>query len=416
LAIQKNHHVIAKKIRVRMSRNKTFDEDSKVLIVTVLFCLIFSVVGFQETLGTTHLIVLGLVQLFMVVAIGEIRGISLIRIPSPKLIFYFFLILFINISARYFTENAIDTSLFVLRWLRSLTTVDLDSKINGESLLMALRVVHYLIAFGIPFFVASVIDHYCKERKSILKIEAEKQDAEFQIVSHLAHNIKPKLSSAQSVLSHLQDFIHSSNLGEAPLQKQFYEGQTIETVMAALQKAKGALRQVDDEIMNIRNLITEEINDDDFQKVNIAKLFSEEIIPLFNDKSGKFHIEIEMEPKCDVVLHKHSFIESMNNLIRNALVHGFTNHSFRHTIKFVVRKKKGNLIVDYLNDGAPLPQELNQSNLLAYGVKSLGSPGMGLGMAYVGRMIKAHHGTFEILDDPDYNVHFRITLPKGGMF
>jgi hypothetical protein len=30
-------------------------------------------------------------------------------------------------------------------------------------------------------------------------------------------------------------------------------------------------------------------------------------------------------------------------------------------------------------------------------------------------MIKAHNGTFEILANPDYNVHFRIILPKGGV-
>jgi len=398
-----------------MRRNESFDEDSKVLIVTLLFCMFFSVVGFQETLGTFHLIILGLVQLLMVMAIGEIRGISLFRIPSPKLIFYFFLILFINVSARYFTENVLEASLHVSKWLRAFSNVNQGSEVNDKYLLFALRGIHYLIAFGVPFFVARVIDLYCTERKHSLKIEAEKQGAEFQVISHLAHNIKPKLSSAQSVLSHLQDFIHSSNLGGAPLQRQYYEGQSAETVLDALQKAKGALSQVDDEIMNIRNLITEEINEDDFQKVNIAKLFREEIVPFFNKENVKFHLEIETESKCHAVLHKHSFIESMNNLIRNALVHGFTNQSFLHTIKFVIRKRKGGLIVDYLNNGAPLPKEMNQNNLLSYGVKSVESPGGGLGMAYVGKMIKAHRGTFEILDDPDYNVHFRINLPKGGM-
>lgn len=401
--------------RNRSRRRRNFDEDSKVLIVTLLFCLFFSVVGFQKTVGTYHMIVLGLVQLLMVMAIGEIRGISLFRLPSPKLIFYFFLILFINISARYFIDNALDTSLFVSKWFRSFVTVDQGVDANDKSLLFALRLVHYLIAFGIPFFVASVIDLYCTERKGTLKIEAEKKDAEFQVVSHLAHNIKPKLGSAQSVLTHLKDFIHRENLETSPLQKQFYEGQTDETVTDAIQKAQGALNQVNEEIINIRDLITEEINTEDFQKVDLEELFREQIIPLFANDKGNLHIELETESTCKAILHKHSFVESMNNLIRNALVHGFTNPSFRHTIKFVIRKKRGGIIVDYLNNGDPLPEEMNQNNLLSYGVKSVESPGGGLGMAYVGKMIKAHHGTFEILDNPDYNVHFRIILPKGGV-
>jgi signal transduction histidine kinase len=401
-------------IRKDRSRKGSFEEDSKVLIVTLLFCLVFSVVGFQQSLGTYQMIALGLVQLLMVMAIGKIRGISLFKLPSPKLIFYFFLILFINISARYFTENALDTSLFVSKWFRSFVTVDQGAGINDKFLLFALRLVHYLIAFAIPFFVASVIDLYCTERKSILKVEAEKKDAEFQVVSHLAHNIKPKLSSAQSVLSHLKDFIHRENLEKSPLQKQFYEGQTAETLTEAIQKAQGALTQVNEEIINIRDLITEEINEDDFQKVDFEELFRDQIIPLFANEKGNLLIELETEAKCKAVLHKHSFVESMNNLIRNALVHGFTNPSFRHLIKFVIRKKRGGIIIDYLNNGDPLPEEMNQNNLLSYGIKSVESSGGGLGMAYVAKMVKAHHGTFEILDNPDYNVHFRIVLPKGG--
>ena len=116
--------------RNRSRRRSNFDEDSKVLIVTLIFCLFFSVVGFQKSLGTYQIIVLGLVQLLMVMAIGEIRGIRLFRMPSPKLIFYFFLILFINISARYFTENALDTSLFVSKWFRSFVTVGQGVDIN----------------------------------------------------------------------------------------------------------------------------------------------------------------------------------------------------------------------------------------------------------------------------------------------
>ncbi len=398
----------------RIAGNENFDEDSKVLIVTLLFCLFFSVVGFQKTLATYQMIFLGLVQLLMVMAIGKIRGINLLRIPSPKLVFYFFLILFINISARYFTENALDTSLFISRWLQFFASTDQDSGDNEKSLLMAVRLVHYLIAFGIPFFVASVIDLYCTERKSVLKIETEKKDAEFQVVSHLAHNIKPKLGSAQSVLSHLKEFINRERLGDLPLQKQFYQGQAAETVTEAIKKAQGALGQVNEEIINIRALITEEINAEDFQKVDLDKLFRQEIMPFFTQDKSNLQIELDIEPKCKAVLHKHSFIESMNNMIQNALVHGFAKANFRHVIKFAVRKKRGGIIIDYLNNGAPLPAEINRDNLLSYGIKSVESPGGGLGMAYVGKMIKAHHGTFEILDDPDYNVHFRITLPRGG--
>ena len=59
--------------RNRSRRRRNFDEDSKVLIVTLLFCLVFSVIGLQKTLAYYQIIVLGLVQLLMLMAIGVIR-------------------------------------------------------------------------------------------------------------------------------------------------------------------------------------------------------------------------------------------------------------------------------------------------------------------------------------------------------
>ena len=70
--------------RNRSRRRRNFDEDSKVLIVTLLFCLVFSVIGLQKTLATYQIIVLGLVQLLMVMAIGVIRALRHLEYRVPE--------------------------------------------------------------------------------------------------------------------------------------------------------------------------------------------------------------------------------------------------------------------------------------------------------------------------------------------
>ena len=345
--------------------------------------------------------------------IGKIRGIRLIEFFSKKMFFYLFLIIFINVSARYFVENALNTSVLVSRWLSEVPLWSLNVNSHQQLAKFILGIVVFITVFVIPYFVASVIDLYCKDRISDLKIEHEKHDAKFQIVSHLSHNLRPKLNSIKSVIEHLHSFIGEKGLSNHFLQKQFYEGQPTELVIEAIQKAKNDLNQIDNQIKSIRDLITEEIDRNDFHLVNFKVLFEEEVLPNHRNTKGNFRIAIDIDPKCEARIHKHSFIESINNIILNAQIHGFKSTSCIYELIFAIRKQRGAIVVDCKNNGLPMPKEINSKNILSYAVKSVDSPGNGLGMAYVSKMIKAHRGFFEIVDDPDFNVHLRMTLPKG---
>ncbi len=48
---------------------------------------------------------------------------------------------------------------------------------------------------------------------------------------------------------------------------------------------------------------------------------------------------------------------------------------------------------------------------MSFGIKSKDSHGEGLGGAWVGKVIEAHNGSFQIIRDKN-SVHFRITLPR----
>jgi sensor histidine kinase regulating citrate/malate metabolism len=102
---------------------------------------------------------------------------------------------------------------------------------------------------------------------------------------------------------------------------------------------------------------------------------------------------------------------AINNLIRNAEVHAFPESLQGAELNFIIRESRKKIIIDYTNNGKPFPENLAAGDFLSFGRKSMESPGEGLGGAWVGKVIEAHHGTFKIIRDEN-PLHFRITLPK----
>ena len=266
----------------------------------------------------------------------------------------------------------------------------------------------FLIVCGIIIGVAieALVDHM--SRLYHLRILEEKQEAEFSILRHLNHNVKPNLQIVKSPLNAVIDFLEENGLSGKVLAKRL-DGSD-ETVGEALQKSITGLNRINDILDHTRKLVTQQIAREEFQEQRIIGLFEEEIIPLH---SGKIRINVSGDDQLTVVLHKESFIEAINNLVRNAEVHAFPESLQDAELNFVIRENRKNIIIDYTNNGRPFPENLDAVGFLSFGRKSDESPGEGLGGAWIGKVIEAHHGIFEIIRDEN-PLHFRITMPKTG--
>jgi len=266
----------------------------------------------------------------------------------------------------------------------------------------------FLIVCGIIIGVAieALVDHM--SRLYHLRILEEKQEAEFSILRHLNHNVKPNLQIVKSPLNAVIDFLEENGLSGKVLAKRL-DGSD-ETVGEALQKSITGLNRINDILDHTRKLVTQQIAREEFREQRIIGLFDAEIIPLH---SGKIRINVSGDDQLSVVLHKESFIEAINNLIRNAEVHAFPDSLQGAELNFVIRENRKNIIIDYTNNGRPFPANLDAVGFLSFGRKSDESPGEGLGGAWIGKVIEAHHGIFEIIRD-DNPLHFRITMPKTG--
>jgi two-component sensor histidine kinase len=239
------------------------------------------------------------------------------------------------------------------------------------------------------------------------KIAAEKQGAEFSVIRHLAHNVKPNLQIIRSPLLAMHEFLERERLLDTELSRRL-DG-SVETVGDALDKSIAGISQINDIIDNTRSVVTRDIPREEFVQTSVKELLEKEVFPHYAEK---FRLTVT-GASGRISLHRDSFVEAVNNLIRNAEVHGFPEGPPGGELRFSLRETRNSLLIDYTNNGCPFPSNLTAREFLAFGVKSVDSPGEGLGGAWIGKVIEAHGGDFKIIRD-GHPVHFRITLPRGG--
>jgi signal transduction histidine kinase len=272
---------------------------------------------------------------------------------------------------------------------------------------------HGILLSGAPIvaaiIVAILIDAAADKIRNRFRhrIAVEKHDAEYSVIRHLAHNVKPGLQIVRSPLLALQELLDQRGLLTAELSRRL-DG-SVETVGDALNNAIASLGQINAIIDNTRQLVTREIDTEEFREIELKNLLEQDVFPLH---AGTFRMIVDGGPVW-VSLHRDSFIEAVNNLLRNAEVHGFQEPDAASEVRFALRQTRKKVVIDYTNNGRPFPANLSKEDFLSFGRKGADSPGEGLGGAWIGKVIEAHGGDFEIIRD-EQPLHFRITLPKRG--
>lgn len=238
---------------------------------------------------------------------------------------------------------------------------------------------------------------------------AERQETGFTILRHIAHSINPTIQMALAPLRDLHDHLEDRGLTAEVIGTR--RDGSVERVEDALAAAELGLRQIREILDTTEDLFGNRIEERDFEEVDLRELFAREIIPLF--PNPRFAIRTEFGGVNTVRLHRPSFVQAMKNLIRNAEVHGFPPEFHRDEglwVSFAVSRTVKEIIIDYGNNGLPFPKGMGTGDFLAFGKKGKGSPGKGLGGAWVAKFIEIHNGTFSKLsNDP---VRFRMTLPR----
>jgi two-component sensor histidine kinase len=265
-----------------------------------------------------------------------------------------------------------------------------------------------LIVSGVALAIAVEGVADLRVRQIHTRILGEKQEAEFSILGHLNHNLKPNIQIARSPLVAVLEFLELRGVSGQVLGRRL-DG-SAETVGEALHKAVLSLEQIGAILENTRKLVTRQIRREDFSEVAVVALLAEEIAPLY---AGRLRMVVTGDRQLTLSLHRESFVEAINNLVRNALTHAFDPEHPDPQLVFAVRETRKRVSIDYTNNGKPFPENLGTKDFLSCGRKSQDSPGEGLGGAWIGKVVEAHRGSFEIIRDAE-PLHFRMTFPKRG--
>lgn len=145
-------------------------------------------------------------------------------------------------------------------------------------------------------------------------------------------------------------------------------------------------------------------------KAGIEELIVQHKLSCPAGKRADFLLDVQL-PESSMEVDPNHFLHMVENLIDNAVK--YSGESVRITI--TCRAEKNQVALSVKDNGIGIPVA-DRKNIFKryYRVKEPGTdkrPGFGLGLNYVWSVVKAHHGTVEVVSEPGKGSEFIIRLP-----
>lgn len=246
------------------------------------------------------------------------------------------------------------------------------------------------------------------------------QEAEESIIRVLVHNILPDVAAAKLALNRIERFLCRKGLLKEPVEdptsfdlfdsfdeEDIQETEVVEDVFDGINKY---WRTFEEALIKTKETVQLKLEEKDFEEINIKDLLNNIKDLKMRDIENRYEIEVDC-PDIYVYLNVGSFTIMIKNLLRNAEIHGFDfkNKSENYKVKFKIIDRGDKLHIEYENNGKSFT--ITKEEFIKAGIKRKNSPGYGLGGAYVDRVIKAHKGSFKILNSKE-GVKMEFELPK----
>jgi type I restriction enzyme M protein len=237
-----------------------------------------------------------------------------------------------------------------------------------------------------------------------LQIYEEKQLSEYEVLGAIAHTFKNEIFLPLQTIVKMKDFLNERNLLNETIFDDLSAGDLLE-------KSQRSLELVNSVVKTVKSYFEQNYKRDDFKEVNICELFRSTIKPLVKKEFISINILCDVDEP--VKLHQDAFILAFSNILNNAETHGFPERIEGAEIHFDIHKSEKELVIDYRNNGIPLPKDIAIEDFIEPGKKREDSPGYGLGGWIISRVIKdVHGGTVELIRDKNA-IHLRMIIPLG---
>lgn len=257
--------------------------------------------------------------------------------------------------------------------------------------------------------------------KSISATEAI-LETESGIISTLAHNILPIITNVIGDTNRLNEFLDVKGLKDdlvfdggdlgVALDEDFDISMEVDSipddrVEDLLKRLQENLQLMEKTIAGVKEVVEAKIERRQFALVPLKDLFSS-VAGNFKYKGLKISVTGK---NIKTYVHKEAFKTMVENIIRNALRHGFSDFNGMKKISFNIElddEDDGTIKITYTNNGNRF--KLTKDEFVLAGKKGAKSDGCGIGGFYIDKVIKGHLGEFTIdLDDP--GMKMIITIP-----
>lgn len=226
--------------------------------------------------------------------------------------------------------------------------------------------------------------------------EKELYQAKIDFFINIAHEIRTPLTLIKNPLERL---LKSDKMGE---------------------KEGNSLLLMDKNVNRLLSLVNQLL---DFRKMEIEgyrlSFVRTEIVSLITDTAKRFQ---ELATENNLLLNLNLTVQELNVFVDKEAVTKILSNLFSNAVKYaassiIVRLQISNnyetFIIDFINDGTPIPVEMREKIFEPfYRIKETDhKPGTGLGLPLARSLAEMHHGTLQLINLPETQALFRVTLP-----
>lgn len=120
--------------------------------------------------------------------------------------------------------------------------------------------------------------------------------------------------------------------------------------------------------------------------------------------------------KPKVYIGRVDFIRLVQNIVSNAIKHGFKRRDVEYTLQIILTVEDDFFVISFTNNGEPLPKEMDTARFGMKNVKSVDSDGTGNG-GYIVKTISQHYGgDYEISSYQSTGVNYTRVIVKLPIF
>ena len=161
----------------------------------------------------------------------------------------------------------------------------------------------------------------------------------------------------------------------------------------------------DDEPTNIDDILDNE----DFTSEDMLSVDEE---PAYT--SGHFNSQSSTKVPS-IYISPNDIQRAINNIIDNARKHGFTDRNrndYEVKICMSIDTEKNEILIDFSNNGNPLPEGMDKIRYGIKGEKAGKNAGTGIGGSYIKKFVEHYGGDYDVFMNNGWTV-IRIYLPIG---